>query len=86
MNRCRICANKTETRNVNLYICGSEGLDLCHECEMMIVEFVRHAIVLGSKGRKLGFQACKELHQSKEAVNLENNSPSSIPFDAGDGC
>ncbi len=37
---CRVCMDQTETRNVNLYVNGSESLDLCHSCEMMLVSFV----------------------------------------------
>jgi hypothetical protein len=42
MGYCMICRNdKEETRHISLYVIGSEGLDICHECEMRIVEFAR---------------------------------------------
>ncbi len=30
-----------EVRHINLYTFGSEGTYACHECEMLLVEFVR---------------------------------------------
>jgi hypothetical protein len=42
---CMICLdNKKETRHVNLYVIGSEGLDVCHDCEMKIVDYIRDLI------------------------------------------
>jgi len=37
---CRVCDKSDKVRNKNLYVFGSEGLDVCHGCEMKIVEFV----------------------------------------------
>ena len=43
--RCMICghrnASNNTVRNVNLYVNGSEGLDICHECEMRLVTYIR---------------------------------------------
>lgn len=36
-----ICHSIEETRHIPLYCFGSEGLDVCHSCEMKLVEFVR---------------------------------------------
>ncbi len=41
---CAIChgdGGEHALRHVNLYISGSEGLEVCHNCEMEIVEYVR---------------------------------------------
>lgn len=38
---CDICNKVKETRFIPLYVIGSEGTRLCHECEMIVVEFIR---------------------------------------------
>jgi hypothetical protein len=38
---CRMCLRPDKVRNINLYTNGSEGTDLCHSCEMKVVEFIR---------------------------------------------
>jgi len=40
---CTLCANNEEktTRFIPLYVFGSEGLNVCHECEMQLVGFAR---------------------------------------------
>ncbi len=38
---CRLCSNDEVTRRVNLYVFGSEDLDVCHKCEMALVNFAR---------------------------------------------
>ena len=49
---CRICgAEQTECRNINLYVTGSEGLTICHDCEMMLVTFVRNLLHFSAKNR-----------------------------------
>ena len=39
--KCWVCHRKTETRYVDLYVAGSEGLRICHACEMRVVEFIQ---------------------------------------------
>lgn len=39
--RCLICENDDTVRHVNLYISGSEGLWICHQCEMVVVTHIR---------------------------------------------
>lgn len=58
---CRVCGGKDMIRNINLYVTGSEGLNVCFMCEMNIVEYVRGVILLTGTARKLGYQAAKEL-------------------------
>lgn len=38
---CSICREEKETKFFPLYVFGSEGIVLCHECEMEVVEFIR---------------------------------------------
>ena len=38
---CDICAEVAETRYFDLFVIGSEGTRLCHDCEMLVVEFIR---------------------------------------------
>lgn len=38
---CRICAMRdTEVRNINLYVFGSEGVDVCASCDTLLREFI----------------------------------------------
>lgn len=72
---CRICGGTVpEIRNINLYIIGSEGLNICHECEMQIVESIRSMIRTATKCWMLGYKAAKEVAQAKReksALELE---------------
>jgi len=53
---CMICHdNKKETRYISLFVTGSEGLTICHDCEMKIVEFVRSLISEELQNRKKEF-------------------------------
>ena len=36
-----MCHETKEVRYIDLYTVGSEGTDLCHECEMEVVGFIR---------------------------------------------
>jgi len=38
---CSLCRTSANTRFLPLYITGSEGINVCHDCEMKIVEFCR---------------------------------------------
>lgn len=39
--KCWVCHRKTETRYIDLYVAGSEGLRICHPCEMRVIEFIQ---------------------------------------------
>ena len=52
---CRICSSEEEIRNINLFVNGSEGINLCHFCEMSIVELIRRMQLVGAKTRKKAF-------------------------------
>lgn len=59
---CRIChqvacGDRTVTvRNLNLYVIGSEGLDICHACEMIIVNTVRHLMEVSARAKIVGYK------------------------------
>lgn len=41
---CSMCLEtKEKTTHFDLYISGSEGVRLCHDCEMLIVEYIRES-------------------------------------------
>ena len=67
--RCMICQQKEETKHLPLYVCGSEGLDICHSCEMALVSYIRESIRLAYKSRKLGYQTAKEVAKTKSRKN-----------------
>jgi hypothetical protein len=62
---CRICAGSGPVRHISLYVSGSEGLTLCHDCEMAIVENVRSLMLMAIRGRKTGYKAAKRVHEAK---------------------
>ena len=39
---CDICNEVGATRYFDLFTIGSEGTRLCHDCEMLVVEFIRY--------------------------------------------
>ena len=41
---CSICNWQAETRYIDLFVFGSEGVRLCHECEMQLVEHCRELV------------------------------------------
>ena len=41
MNDCMICQGNDEVRNIEIYIIGSEGLDICLPCMMGILTHIR---------------------------------------------
>lgn len=36
-----MCLDDAPVRNVDLYVWGGEGLNVCEECELLIVAYVR---------------------------------------------
>jgi hypothetical protein len=49
----------SEVRNINLYVVGSEGLDVCHHCEMQIVAFARGLRSLAARVKGNTFRAVR---------------------------
>jgi ribosome-binding protein aMBF1 (putative translation factor) len=63
---CRVCGGKVnEVRNINLYVIGSEGLNVCHDCEMQLVEAARAMIRTATKCRMIGYKAAKSVAEAK---------------------
>ena len=55
MARCGICTDEVELVHfIALYITGSEGLYICNECEMRLVNHVRGMKSLVAKAKMLG--------------------------------
>jgi hypothetical protein len=60
-----VCGQESKStntvRNIDLYIVGSEGLNICHECEMRLVQHIRDirsvAITAKMVGIKIGRRA-----------------------------
>ena len=38
---CWVCHEEVETRYIDLYVAGSEGLRICSLCEKVVVEYVQ---------------------------------------------
>jgi hypothetical protein len=49
---CDMCLETKETRHFNLYTSGSEGTRLCHDCEMLVVEFIQEQAHTALRRRK----------------------------------
>ena len=43
---CMMCHEMGPVRHIALYVVGSEGLFVCHDCEMVLVKVVR-ALIFG---------------------------------------
>jgi hypothetical protein len=57
LGNCILChSDNVEVRYIDLYVIGSEGLNTCRSCEMLIVEFAKKLML--ENGRKL-FEAKK---------------------------
>jgi len=56
---CSICLERKETKYFDLYISGSEGTRLCHDCEMLIVRFIRDQTIIALRKRRADFLKSK---------------------------
>ena len=63
MSYCTICNELKTTRYIDLYVIGSEGTNLCHRCEMLVVEFIR------DKKRSIAGGTLRDHLQKKETDN-----------------
>ena len=64
--RCYACGEDKPVRWKNLYTIGSEGTNLCIECEIQVVNFVRKMAILSVMARK-------EKFKEKRALQIEKN-------------
>lgn len=56
MDTCIICYNKDETKHFSLYVFGSEGVNLCHSCQIAVCEFIRRMASACSTAHKEGIK------------------------------
>ncbi len=63
VSHCTICDELATTRYIDLYTVGSEGTRLCHDCEMLVVEFIRDK-------KRSALQ--EKMRKHKEKVNEQN--------------
>lgn len=63
---CMICGGCENVRNVNLYIVGSEGLNICHECEMDLLTHIRSMRIAVNRGKIIIIQQQRKLRGSDE--------------------
>jgi hypothetical protein len=40
--RCDICGKDTEVRHKNIWLIGSEGTDMCWDCEKAMIDFLNN--------------------------------------------
>ena len=51
--KCQICQAETEDfQHVNLYVNGSEGIVVCHQCRNCLIEFVKHLQKISARTKK----------------------------------
>lgn len=58
--RCTICSRDRDVRWKNLYTIGSEGTDMCQECEKQVLDFIRSMMMDHTVRRKKEFIARRE--------------------------
>lgn len=58
-NHCDLCKFETKTRYLDLFVNGSEGLNICHSCEMKMVESARNIQAEAMRNRKKSYQENK---------------------------
>jgi len=51
-NFCLICGVFDEVRHLPIYVRGSEGIELCHDCEMLLVDFISKLMNLSGRIKK----------------------------------
>jgi len=71
--QCNICYSEENTRNLDLYVMGSEGFCICHDCEMRLVEHICQMMRLATISRKKGYESLKKV------LNKTPNTQSSGP-------
>jgi len=56
---CMVCSQWTKVRHLPLYVIGSEGLTICHSCEMELITFIRALRIQKAIERKEQFKLKK---------------------------
>jgi len=57
---CMICKRDEEVRHFNLYVSGSEGLTVCHACEMDIVMHIRNMIAVAGRSTMVMYKHMRD--------------------------
>ncbi len=66
---CRICSQESkELFHLDLYVFGSEGINVCLECRISITEYVRGMVSACIRSRKVGYLACKKITKAKNEL------------------
>ncbi len=57
---CMICKDDKETKHLPLYVIGSEGLNICHSCEMMLVHYIQDMMRVVNTSNKIVYKSIKK--------------------------
>jgi hypothetical protein len=73
---CSICEREEkELKHLPIYVTGSEGVDVCHACDMSLTEHVRGLVSMASRAK---MEACKQwkghTDNEKKLTELENKN------------
>lgn len=75
LGRCYVCGERTQIRNIDIYVIGSEGLNICHEDEMKMVEWLQKQCHQNMDLKKAAFLA----NRAKEKYEHERAAASNDP-------
>jgi hypothetical protein len=64
MSECTLCRAPGGTRHLDLYVIGSEGIRVCHDCEMILVRFCESLKGVAGRAEKKGFKIGRGLHKN----------------------
>lgn len=81
---CRLCYEDKETRNINLYVNGSEGLQLCHACEMSVVNTIREIQSAVARAKLVLIKNQQQVRDAKKRA-LEEAAASTMFVDSIQG-
>ena len=66
---CRVCVEFGEVKHLPLYVSGSEGVELCNDCEMIVVDLVRSMIRTTAKSRLIFAKDLKRIREAKDEAS-----------------
>lgn len=68
---CTSCLAITECKHLPLYIIGSEGCCVCHQCEMDVVNYIRTSRSLAGRAQLAGYQMAKHRETAERKADGE---------------
>lgn len=71
---CTVCQEVTDVRYIDLYTVGSEGTNLCHACEMVVVGLVQGEIRRYAEIRRRAHELARRWEQRR----IENGNESNL--------